>query len=81
MRSLPRQERTLSLSAHPPPRLRRRHGPLSAGAVPQLHDRLNHRAADVAAGENLPGLKCGATIEGRNERQRRWREASMVSLL
>lgn len=33
------------------------HGSLGAGAVPQLHDRLNHCAADVAAGENLPGLK------------------------
>lgn len=33
------------------------HGALSQGAFPQLHDRLNHRAADVAAGENLPGLK------------------------
>lgn len=33
------------------------HGPLDAGALPQLHDRLDHGAAHVAAGENLPGLK------------------------
>lgn len=33
------------------------HGALGQGALPQLHDRLNHGAADVAAGENLPGLK------------------------
>lgn len=33
------------------------HGALGQGALPQLHDRLNHRAADVAAGENVPGLK------------------------
>lgn len=36
------------------------HGPLGAGAVPQLHDCLNHCAADVAACENLSGLKHGA---------------------
>lgn len=36
---------------------RRHHGALGQGAFPQLHDRLNHRAADVAAGENVPGLK------------------------
>lgn len=35
----------------------RRHEPHGQGAFPQLHDRLNHRAADVAAGENVPGLK------------------------
>lgn len=36
---------------------RRHHGALGQGALPQLHDRLNHCAADVAAGENVPGLK------------------------
>lgn len=36
---------------------RSHHGALGQGAFPQLHDRLNHRAADVAAGENVPGLK------------------------
>lgn len=54
------------LSSCSPSCLRHHHGPLSEGAVPQLHDRLNHRAADVAAGENLPGLNRGAT------RKRRW---------
>lgn len=44
---------------------RRHHGALSQGAFPQLHDRLNHRAADVAAGENVPGLKpAGETRTG-----------------
>lgn len=43
-----------------PSHLRPHHGPLGPGAVPELHDRLNHCAADVAAGENLPGLKHGA---------------------
>lgn len=32
-------------------------GALGQGAVPQLYDRPNHCVADVAAGENLPGLK------------------------
>lgn len=36
---------------------RRDHGALGQGAFPQLHDCFNHRAADVAAGENVPGLK------------------------
>lgn len=41
------------------------HGPLGQGAVPQLHDRLNHCVADVAAGEDLPGLKPGGLQERR----------------
>lgn len=53
------QQRTDPLS-----RLRCRHGALGQGAVPQLHDRLNHRVADVAAGENVPGLKRGGCRRG-----------------
>lgn len=49
-------------------RVQHRHGPLGAGAVPQLHDCLNHCAADVAAGESLSGLNHGATREEMNER-------------
>lgn len=43
------------------------HGSLSPGAVYQLHDRLNHCAADVAAGENLPRLNHGARREEMTE--------------
>lgn len=51
-----------------PPRPHLHHGPLDAGAFPQLHDRLNHGAAHVAAGENLPGLKHGVAGEEGNRR-------------
>ncbi|CAB1453036.1 unnamed protein product [Pleuronectes platessa] len=56
--SSPRQQRPLLLlTLSSPLCLSRDHGPLGAGAVPKLHDRLNHCAAHVAAGESLPGLK------------------------
>ncbi|MED6261480.1 hypothetical protein ATANTOWER_005765 [Ataeniobius toweri] len=57
-------KRSLSpfLSAH--------HGPLGTGAVPQLHDRLNHCSSDVDTGENLPGLRHGAARGQKNRRQR-----------
>lgn len=51
------------------------HGPLNAGAVPQLHDRLNHCAANVAAGESLPGLSlCARRSEEIDGAQRGWME-------
>lgn len=37
------------------------HGSLCEGAPLELHDRLNHCAAHVAAGENVPGLNHGST--------------------
>lgn len=62
-RHLPPSSPAFHASAAAPPHLRDRHGPLGEGAVPQLHDRLNHGAADVAVGENLPGLRDGAARE------------------
>lgn len=55
----------LLLSSYP--RVSYHHGSLSPGAVYQLHDRLNHCAADVAAGENLPRLNHGARREEMTE--------------
>lgn len=79
----PSAPRSPSLST--PFHLGYRHGPLSEGAVPQLHDCLNHRAADVAAGENLSGLNNGAkkvlSSPGSREVEGSvWREASMVTV-
>lgn len=78
--------RSPSLSS--PLRLGFSHGPLGAGAVPQLHDRLNHRAADVAAGEKLSGLNHGAkaALLSRGSREAEemegnvWRGASLVTV-
>lgn len=54
---LVRSRTTVLLLSSSPSLPRRHHGALGQGAFPQLHDRLNHRAADVAVGENVPGLK------------------------
>ncbi|KAJ4935523.1 hypothetical protein JOQ06_017055 [Pogonophryne albipinna] len=55
----------LLLSSYP--RVSYHHGSPSPGAVYQLHDRLNHCAADVAAGENVPRLNHGARREEMTE--------------